>query len=300
VTRYQTVSLWPGFETRYSIERELVSKRTGFQSLAICDTRTFGRALFLDGKIQSAESDEHIYHEALVHPALIAHPLPRSVYIAGGGEGATLREVLRHPSVERVVMVDIDGEAVDFAKEHMQAWHRGAFDDPRAELVIGDAREYLQRTDESFDAIIVDVTDPVAGGPSYLLFTEEFYRLAAARLRPGGLISVQAESMALPLIQGHAAVARTLGRVFPVVSGLAAFVPAFGEPWGFAVASHTDGPAALSASEVDARLAARGIVGRHYDGETHRHMFSLPKGVRRAVAELDDVITDANPLILST
>jgi spermidine synthase len=300
VTRYQTVSLWPGYETRYSIERGLVSKQTRFQSLEICDTQTFGRALFLDDKIQSAESDEHIYHEALVHPCLIAHPAPRSVYIAGGGEGATLREVLRHPSVERAVMVDIDGEAIDFVKEHMAAWHQGAFDDPRSELVIGDARDYLARTEEKFDAIVVDVTDPVAGGPSYLLFTEEFYRLTASRLRPGGLVSVQAESMAPPLIGGHAAVARTLGRVFPVVGSLAAFVPSFGEPWGFAVASHEGGPAALDADEVDARLAARGIVGRHYDGQTHRHMFALPRGVRAAIAERDDVITDLKPLILST
>ena len=299
MTRYQTVSLWPGYETRYSIERELVSKRTRFQALAICDTRTFGRALFLDDKIQSAESDEHIYHETLVHPALIAHPGPKSVYIAGGGEGATLREVLRHPSVERAVMVDIDGEAIDFAKEHMRAWHQGAFDDPRTELVIGDAREHLARSAETFDAIVVDVTDPVAGGPSYLLFTEEFYRIAAARLTPGGVVSVQAESMATPLIAGHAAVVRTLARVFPVVSGLAAFVPAFGEPWGFAVAGDAPGPAALTGAEVDARLAARGIVGRHYDGQTHQHMFSLPKGVRTAIAARDDVITDAKPLILT-
>jgi spermidine synthase len=300
VTRYQTVSLWPGYETRYSIVRGLVSKRTRFQSLEICDTETFGRALFLDDKIQSAESDEHIYHESLVHPALIAHPAPKSVYIAGGGEGATLREALRHPSVERVVMVDIDGEAVDFVKAHMQSWHQGAFDDPRTELVIGDARDYLARTDETFDAIVVDVTDPVAGGPSYLLFTEEFYRLAATRLRPGGLVSVQAESMAPPLIAGHAAVVRTLGRVFPVVSGLGAFVPAFGEPWGFAVASHEGGPRALAPEQVDACLAERGIVGRHYDGETHQHMFAIPKGVRAAIAERDDVITDAKPLILTS
>jgi spermidine synthase len=300
VTRYQTVSLWPGYETRYSIERELVARQTRFQSLEICDTATFGRALFLDDKIQSAEYDEHIYHESLVHPALIAHPSPRAVYIAGGGEGATLREALRHPSVERAVMVDIDGEAIDFVKEHMQSWHRGAFDDPRTELVIGDAREYLARTEETFDAIVVDVTDPVAGGPSYLLFTEEFYRLAAARLRPGGLVSVQAESMATPLIAGHAAVVRTLARAFPVVSGYGAFVPAFGEPWGFAVASHDRGPRALSPAEVDARLDARGIVGRHYDGQTHQHMFALPKDVRIAIAERDDVITDAQPLILTS
>jgi spermidine synthase len=182
----------------------------------------------------------------------------------------------------------------------MHSWHQGAFEDPRTELVIGDARAHLADHDESYDAIVVDVTDPVAGGPSYLLFTEEFYRLAASRLRPGGLISVQAESMASPLIAGHAAVVRTLGRVFPVVAGLGAFVPAFGEPWGFAVAGQDGGPAALSAEEVDARLAARGIEGRHYDGQTHVHMLSQPKGIRAAIAAHQAVITDASPLILTT
>jgi spermidine synthase len=297
VRTHETVALWPGLELRFAIERSIVSKRTAFQSLAISDTEAFGRALFLDDKIQSAERDEHVYHESLVHPALIAHPEPRRVYIAGGGEGATLREVLRHPSVERAVMVDIDGEAIDFVKQHMGAWHRGAFDDPRTELVIGDARAHLERSDERYDAIVVDVTDPIAGGPSYLLFTAEFYRLAAARLNPGGILALQAESTAAPLLLGHAAIVHTLAIAFPIARGYAAFVPSFGEPWGFAVASRELDPAGLSPDEIDRRTRARSLELRHYDGETHRHMFALPRGVRDAIAGADRPITDDRPLV---
>lgn len=294
---HETVALWPGLELRFAVERSIVSRRTSLQTLEICDTAAFGRALFLDHKIQSAEKDEHVYHESLVHPALLAHPNPRSVYVAGGGEGATLREVLRHRTVERAVMVDIDGEAVDFVKRHMAGWHRGAFDDPRTELVIGDARAHLATLGDTYDAIVVDVTDPIAGGPSYLLFTTEFYRLAAARLNPGGVLALQAESTAAPLVVGHAAIVRTLRGVFPLASGYAAFVPSFGEPWGFAVASHELDPAGLTPSEVDRRIRERGLDLRHYDGETHRHMFALPRGVRDAIAAADRAITDEQPLV---
>jgi spermidine synthase len=292
VRTYETVSLWPGADYRIAVTRHLVAKQTRFQKLAIADTETFGRALFLDEKIQSAELDEHVYHEALVHPALIAHPEPRSVYIAGGGEGATLREALRHPSVERAVMVDIDGEAVDFVKEHMRAWHQGAFEDRRTELVIGDARAALENSSETYDAIVVDVTDPVAGGPSYLLFTEEFYRLAASRLRPGGVLSVQAESMAVPIVAGHAAVIRTMQAVFPSARSYGTFVASFGEPWGFG----TTAPL-LEPDEVDARIRERGVTARFYDGESHRHLFALPRGVRDAIAAAERTITDAAPLV---
>jgi spermidine synthase len=299
VTELATVDLWPGAQYQLVVRREIVAKQTRFQSLAIYDTETFGRALFLDRKIQSAETDEHIYHEALVQPALIAHGDPRNVFIAGGGEGATLREVLRFSSVRRAVMVDIDEEAVAFAREHMAAWHQGAFDDPRTELRFDDARAALERSAERFDAIVVDVTDPVSGGPSYRLFTEEFYRLAVDRLNPGGVLALQAESTALPIIEGHAAVARTVRAVFPIARSYAAFVPSFGEPWGFVVASRDVDPVALSDDEVDRRLRERGLANRHYDGESHRHMFALTRGVREAIAAAPRTITDDRPLIVA-
>lgn len=291
--------LWPGLDTRYSVDRRVVTQQTPFQNLEIADTTAFGRALFLDGKPQSSERDEHVYHEALVHPALIAHPRPRSVYVAGGGEGATLRDVLRHPSVERAVMVDIDGAAVEFARQHMEPWHRGAFDDRRAEVVIGDARKHLEQSSERYDAILVDVTDPIAGGPSYLLFTTEFYRLARARLNPGGIVAIQAESTTPMMLAGHAAIVATLGSVFRVVRPYAAFVPFFVEPWGFASASDELDPGALAPEDVDRRLRERQVETRYYDGETHRHVFALPRPVRDAIRIGGATITDDKPLVVA-
>jgi Spermidine synthase len=122
----------------------------------------------------------------LVHPALVTHGNPRDVLIIGGGEGATLREVLRYRSVRSATMVDIDGEVVEVCEKYLPEMHQGSFRDPRTRLVIGDGREYLRRTDERFDAIIVDATDPIEGGPSRLLYTLEFYELARSRLREAG------------------------------------------------------------------------------------------------------------------
>jgi spermidine synthase len=131
----------------------------------------------LDEKIQSTESDEYIYHEALVHPSLLAHPNPKRVFIAGGGEGATAREVLRHKSVERVVMVDIDDIVCKTSKEFLPKHHRGAFDNPRYQLIIEDAKVWLQQTEEKFDVMVLDLADPVEDGPAYMLYTKEFYTM---------------------------------------------------------------------------------------------------------------------------
>ena len=158
----------------------------------ILDTETFGRCLVLDGKTQSTEADEHIYHEALVHPALLFHHKPESVFIGGGGEGATLREILHHNSVQRVVMVDLDGDVVELCRRHLPDHHHGAFDDARVELRHEDARQYLASCQESFDVIVLDLVDPIEGGPSYLLYTEEFYNIARSKLRPGGILVTQA------------------------------------------------------------------------------------------------------------
>jgi spermidine synthase len=121
----------------------LFTGRTAFQEVAILDTQEYGKMLVIDGRTQSAEEDEYIYHEALVHPAMLTHPEPRQVLIIGGGEGASLREVLRYRSVERVVMVDIDRELVELCQKWLPEWHQGAFQDPRVELVFADGKDYI-------------------------------------------------------------------------------------------------------------------------------------------------------------
>jgi spermidine synthase len=133
-----------GERIAYEVTATLLEIQTTYQAVGIYDTVSYGRALFLDGKIQSAEQDEFIYHEALVHPGLVCHPAPRRVLIAGGGEGATLREVLRHNTVQEAVMVDLDAEVVEAARRHLTKWHAGAFTDPRTRLLHADARAYLE------------------------------------------------------------------------------------------------------------------------------------------------------------
>ena len=301
---------WKEFSKRrgeriaYEVTATLLETRTRYQELGIYDTVSNGRALFLDGQIQSAEDDEFIYHEALVHPALLCHPMARRVMIAGGGEGATLREVLRHPSVERAVMVDLDAEVVDAARRYLPQWHAGAFDDPRTALLHEDARAYLEGA-EPFDAIVVDVTDPLAGGPSYRIFTREFYDLAYSKLNPGGIISVQAESADLTVLEGHLAILQTVASAFPVARAYHDHVPSFAEAWGFVVGVKPDAagltvdPAALSPAEVDELIATRGLTGlRYYDGETHVRLFSRPKYERAAEARASRIITDDNPFVI--
>ena len=169
------------------IRKVYYSGRTEYQDVVVQDGAAFGMSLVLDGKTQSTEVDEFAYHEGLVHPAMISHPEPRSVFVAGGGEGATLREALRHTTVERVVMVDIDQQVVELCRTHLPKHHAGSFDDPRVELVYADALDYLEETGERFDVVIIDVPDPLEVGPAVMLYTREFYemvRRAAPRRGP--------------------------------------------------------------------------------------------------------------------
>jgi spermidine synthase len=279
---WREFDIMPGERGSYEITRVLARAQTAFQDVEIVETRSFGRALFLDGAPQSAVADEFVYHEALVHPALVAHPAPRRVLIAGGGEGATLREVLRHPSVERAVMVDIDGELVDLCREHLAEMHQGAFDDPRADVVIGDALAYLRDSTESFDAIVIDLTDPSEDGPIGELYSEAFYRLVASRLAADGIIVLQAYTFGPGRTSWQDSIAATLSQVFPIVRKYRAEVPFFKDSWAFLTASTVRDPVSLPATYIDRILGERGLDAdlRFYDGTTHLSMVSLPKYAR--------------------
>ncbi len=282
----------------HGVERFIYSGKTKYQVVEIIDTEFYGRCLVLDGKIQSSEFDEYIYHETLIQPAMVLHPEANSVMVVGGGEGAVLREILRHPSVERVLMVDIDREVVELCKKYLPSWHKGAFNDPRVEVLYMDARKYLQKTDEVFDVIFMDLTEPIDDGPSYLLFTKQFYEIVADRLNPDGIITLQAGSFNPRLLECHAAVCNTLSTSFPIVRSYASFIPSYDAVWGFALASKKSDPLLLTARELDKRLEGRGVNGlRFYDGETHQGMFSIPKDVRAAKQAETRIIEDGRPLI---
>lgn len=281
----------------HGIETIVFSKQTQYQQIEILDSKSYGRCLVLDGKMQSSEADEFIYHEALVHPAMLTHPDPKNVFIVGGGEGATLREILRYPGVEHVLMVDIDQEVVESCQRYLPKWHQGAFEDRRTELRYLDARKYLEETNEVYDIIIIDISEPVEEGPAYLLYTKEFYSLVMERLGSDGMISLQAGTTSASNLLNFSAVYQTLKAVFPLVSPYQACIPSFGLPWGFALASKHFDPQSLDCKEIDKRIFQR-INGslRYYDGEIHVGQFLLPKHVRLQMKTQEQIIEDNHPL----
>jgi len=281
----------------HGILTTLYSKKTQFQQMEIMTTGSYGRCLVLDNKMQSSEVDEFIYHEILVHPAMLMHPDPKKVFIVGGGEGATLREVLRHKTVERCLMVDIDEEVVKMSKELLPEYHAGAFDDSRTELKFMDARRCLEESDEKWDVIIIDISEPVEEGPAYLLYTREFYELVTERLTDEGAIALQAGTTAVGRLLNLSAVHKTLEQVFPMVVTMPANIPSFGLPWGFALASKKTDPRKLTAKDVDDMISKR-VAGelKYYDGATHLGSMHLPKHVRKAIEAQERIIEDNAPI----
>jgi spermidine synthase len=216
------------------------------------------------------------------------------VFIAGGGEGATLREVLFHKTVRRAVMIDIDPEVIAICQKYLPEYPQGAFEDKRTELRHVDARDYLVKSKETFDIIVIDLPEPIEEGPAYLLYTQEFYRLVRERLTADGLMSVQAGSACLTELLSLSAVYNTLKSVFPIVLPYQVDVPSFGGPWGFCLASVNLTPP--SPDEIDKRISARGLNLKFYDGLTHQGMFSLSRPLREELAKQTRLITDKKPL----
>jgi spermidine synthase len=251
--------------------------------------------------MQSSEKDEFLYHESLVHPVLINHPNPKRVFVGGGGEGATVREILRHKSVEKVVMVDIDGECVDVCKRFLPNHHQGNFDNPRLELVIDDAKAYLERTKDKFDVIFFDLSDPVEGGPAKLLYTQKFYEMCATRLNEGGILATQAGPAGpATATQVFTAIHKTMSTVFPHTYASSVFIPSFCDSWGYVVGSFSDkyNPTALSQEEVDARLAPFAKDMRFLDGESYQGLFLTGKNLREDMKKETRVITEDTPLVI--
>ena len=264
-------------------ERRVCSRKTPFQQVDIVDTQNLGRVVVLDEKVQSSESDEFIYHEALVHPVMITHPNPKNVLILGGGEGATLREVLKHATVQKVVMVDIDREFVRLCKKYLKKWHRGSFKDRRVDVLFIDAMSYMKDTEHMFDIIIADISDPIEKGPAVKIYTKEFYNLVKRALSPNGIFVTHATEVHYSLYKKTAdEILQILKGLFPLVKFYFEYIPSFICLWGFAIASLKYNPEKISAGTIGKRLRERGIEClRYYNAETHKRMFTLPACLRR-------------------
>ena len=213
----------PHWGQAYEIEEILYQGATEFQKVLIFKNGKLGKVLVLDDVIQSTQLDENVYHEMMTFTPILAHGQVRDVLIIGGGDGGMLRHCLMH-DIDRVTMVDIDPEVVALCREHMPEWSREAYEDPRARYIAGDGIAYVRDTDERFDVIIVDGTDPF--GPGEVLYREEFYRLCRNAMRPDGIITMQSgvphiEPKRVPNLK------RNLGAVFADVTVYIATVPTY-------------------------------------------------------------------------
>jgi len=292
---YEYVTPWDYYA--HGVTRMLAHQRTEFKDMFIAETGASGKALVLDGKWQSSTGDEFLYHEPLVHPAMLRHGAPRSVLILGGGEGATAREVLRWKSVETVSMVDIDRAVVDACREHLPEMHQGAFDDPRLEVVIDDALNVLDNTRTTWDVIISDLSDPIEEGPSFKLFTKEYFEKARRVLADNGAFVLQAGPVAPAEMAMHARLVNTMEAVFGHVASYSSYVPTYASPWGFALAAGEPIDTSPAPENID-RALAEGTTGglRMFDGRTYLGMLQTPKHLREAIASETTVYTlDAPP-----
>jgi len=259
--------------------------RSPYQEVEVHDSADFGRLFRLDGHFMTSERDEFFYHENLVHVAATTHPAPRRALIVGGGDGGSAEELLKHPTMAAVTLCEIDAAVIDVARRHFREIHRGALDDPRVRVVVGDGFAHVRESEERYDLIVLDLTDP--GGPSTPLYTVDFYRACAARLAQGGALTLHIASPVAHPDRIRDGLAR-LRAAFPRVTPYLASVPLYGGLWMMACASATLDPAGVAADEIDRRIAQRGITRlQHYNGDVHRAALALPNFVRDLVRAAD-------------
>ena len=262
--------------------RQYEKFRSPFQAVEVHDSAAFGKLFRLDGHFMTSERDEFFYHENLVHVAAVTHAQPERALIIGGGDGGSAEELLKHPSIKSVTLVEIDLAVVDVARKYLQKVHRGALDDPRLVLRIEDGFAFVRKTTESYDLIVLDLTD--AGGPSLELYTQEFYRACSARLSPMGAVTLHVASPVAHPERIRATLA-TLRGVFGTVAPYITSVPLYGGMWMMACCSNLLDPRNMTPLQIDRRIAQRNLADlQYYNGDTHRAAFALPNFVRALIA----------------
>jgi len=270
-------TLYPSWGQRFLIKRELARVQSAFQDIVIFESFDHGRVMLLDGVVQITEGDEFVYQEMLTHVPLLAHGEARNVLIIGAGDGGVLRRVLEHRNVARAVMVEIDGEVIRLAKEFLPDIAGDAWNDPRADVIVGDGIDYVRRAaDASFDVIIVDSTDPIGVGE--VLFTDEFYENCARILSSGGLVVNQC---GVPFMQHDELRDTSLrrARFIPHVGAYVAAVPTYvGGFMTLGFAAKQPDLDKVDVATIRARATAAGIDGltRYWTPEIHAGSFNLP------------------------
>ena len=261
----------PDLAISVRLNQTLHHEKTPYQELAVVDTEAYGRMLLLDNIIQTTVKDEFFYHEMITHVPLNTHPNPRTALVIGGGDGGVVREIVKHPSIEKVTLVEIDARVVANAREYLPEIACG-LDDARVEIRFEDGIEHVRQRENTYDVIIVDSTDPI--GPAVGLFSAEFYRNVYRALKADGVFVAQTES---PIFNSRLIrrIQRDLKEIFPIARLYLTTVPTYpGGLWAFSLGSKKYDPL-----EVDWRQAPQ-VATRYYTPAIHQAAFSLPPFVQ--------------------
>ncbi len=268
-----------GTRLSLAVTRTLYSGQSKFQKVDVFETVEYGRALAIDGVFMTSEGDEFIYHEMLVHPAMLTHPDPKRVLVIGGGDGGTVREVLRHEGVQACVMIEIDELVVQASREHLPTIGT-AWDDPRLDVRFADGIDYVKNsTEPKYDVILLDGTDPI--GPGEVLFGAEFFQGCKRMLAEGGVFAMQSETPML-LADVFFETQRKLRSLWKNVHPYFGPVPLYASGiWSWTHCSDR-----VDFRAIDETRAATLSEGcRYYNPEIHQAAFALPNYVRRRLAE---------------
>lgn len=280
--RWVEETLHRGFRARLKAERVLFDSETEHQHLIIFETPDFGRVMMLDGVVQLSTKDEFVYHEMMSHVPLFAHGRVAKALIVGGGDGGVLREALRHPGLESATLCEIDRSVIDLCREHFPQVSAGAYDDPRTKIVIADGTKFVAETDERFDVIMIDSTDPI--GPGAVLFTKEFYADCRRALADGGILVSQ---NGIPFLQAGE-LKQSVGyfrELFEDAFAYLATTPSyFGGPMSFGWATDDGELRQHKRRKIERRYAKAGsFPTRYWRPDVQLAAFALPTYVRELV-----------------
>lgn len=252
------------------IKKSLHTEKTPYQQLDLIETEEFGNMLLLDNMVMTTERDEFVYHEMIVHVPLFTHPHPKKVLVVGGGDGGTIREVLKHSSVDKVVQVEIDERVVEYSKKHLPSIS-SAYGDPRADLIIGDGFMHILDSTDEYDVILVDSTEPV--GPAANLFTKGFYAGIANALKKDGIFVAQTDNPWFKAELIRKAI-QDSKEIFPITRLYTCNIPTYPSGmWTFTIGSKTHDPLNVSPDHF------YDMDSKYYTPELHRASFVLPKFV---------------------
>lgn len=262
-------------------DRLIESVTSEYQTIDVFETKDLGRLMRIDGCNMVSERDEFFYHENLIHPVATAHPNPQNVLIIGGGDGGAAEEMLKHPSIKKVALCELDENVVEMSKRHFASVHRGVFDDPKLSLVIGDGIKFIGESSGQFDLITLDLTDPV--GEAKALYSQTFFADCKTKLATGGALTIHIGSPFAHPARVRESIAN-LNATFRIVNAWFVHIPMYGATWGFACGSDVLDIRDLSVGEIDTRLRSRRVGDRQfYNGAMHHAMLAQPEYIRALI-----------------